>query len=160
MSSQPNEIEVTIRRYYEGCNAADRDAMLACLAPDAVHYFPAGARQGTFVGASAIADGWIDAVGRLDSRWTIDSLLIDPVRGVAAVEWTHFKPGPGVHLRGAELFEFAADGRIAEIRAYYAAAAVDPGRDHDLGDFDYAGRGFALDPPAVTRVQPITGATR
>lgn len=146
------EIEQIIRRYYEGCNEADPDKILACLAQDAAHYFPAGAPQGPFVGAAAIAGGWVDAVARLDSRWTIDRMLIDEVVQEAVVEWTHFKPTAGVHLRGDEWFRFA-DGRISEIRAYYACPPVGD-RVHEMGGFDYRGRGYALTPPQVTRRSP------
>jgi ketosteroid isomerase-like protein len=147
-------LEHTIRRYYDGCNCADRDLMLECLAPDAVHYFPAGAPQGPFRGAAAIADGWIAAVASLDSRWTIDSMLVDGDREEAVVEWTHFKPRQDTFLRGAELLRFAADGRISEIRAYYACPPGPGGGSFELGGFEYEPRGFALEPPAVTRAAP------
>ena len=104
------EREQVIRRYYAGCNTADRTLMLDCLSQDAVHYFPAGAPQGPFLGGEAIADGWIAAVAALDSRWTIDSMLVDEKRDEAVVEWTHFKSRLGTFLRGAELFRFDAAG--------------------------------------------------
>lgn len=141
--------EAIIRRYFDGCNEADGDKMRACFTDDAVHYFPAGAPQGTFASASAIADGWRRAVETLGSRWTIDHIIIDTERREAAIEWTHFKPNVGVHLRGDEWYRFADDGRITEIRAYYACPSATDPRDHDLGDFDYAGRGYALEPPRV-----------
>ena len=62
------------------------DGWAACFTPDANHYFPAGAPQGTFVGATAIAQGWADVVARLDSRWTIDHLVIDVERRAVAIE--------------------------------------------------------------------------
>ncbi len=31
-------MEATIRRYFDGCNAADVDLMAACFTPEAVHY--------------------------------------------------------------------------------------------------------------------------
>jgi ketosteroid isomerase-like protein len=55
-------LEATIREYFDACNAADAQAIAACFEPDGVHYFPAGAPQGTFVGAKAIAAGWVTAV--------------------------------------------------------------------------------------------------
>ena len=65
-------LEATIREYFDGCNEADAAKMAACFEPDGVHYFPAGAPQGTFVGARAIGDGWVTAVTNLGSIWTVD----------------------------------------------------------------------------------------
>ncbi len=144
-------IEAVIRRYYDSCNEADRDKMLECLAEDAVHYFPSGAPQGPFVGAQAIADGWIAAVERLDSRWTIDRIAVDESTNDAVVEWTHFKPNLGSYLRGDEWFRFSADGRIAEIRAYYACPPLDPAKNAEIGGFDYVNRGYPVTAPEVTR---------
>jgi ketosteroid isomerase-like protein len=141
----------TITRYYEACNAANVDKMRECFATDAVHYFPAGAPQGTFRGADAIARGWRKAVERLDSRWTIDRFVLDELTFEAAIEWTHWKPNQRTRLRGAELFCFAPNGLISEIRAYYAAPAHDPPVVHELGDFDYAGRGYPMTAPDVRR---------
>jgi len=140
-------MEAVVRRYYDACNAADVDAMAGCFTPDAVHYFPAGAPQGTFAGAAAIAAGWAGFVAAAGSQWTIDHLTVDEQRAEVVVEWTHWKTRFGTHLRGAEFCRFAPDGRIAEIRAYYACPA--PGQDasYELGDFDYAGRGYPTEPP-------------
>lgn len=145
------QLEVTIRTYFDGCNEADADKMVGCMEPEAVHYFPDGAPQGTFVGARAIADGWIDAVARLGSVWTIDRMLVDAAKLEAVIEWTHFKPVPGIYLRGDEWYLFSEAGLILEIRAYYAAPAAPQPRDHFLGDFDYPGRGYPMSPPAVDR---------
>lgn len=139
-------MERVIRDYYEGCNTADAQLMTSCFEPDAVHYFPAGSAQPTMVGADAIASGWQQAVSRLGSSWTIDRLVLDEEADEATIEWTHFKLAMGAHLRGAELVRFSPGGLISEIRAYYAAPAVDPERSYDLGDFDYEGRGYPLQP--------------
>lgn len=140
-----------IRDYYDGCNAADAAQMTACFERDAVHYFPAGAAQPTMVGAEAIARGWQLAVSTFGSCWTIDRLVLDEEADEATIEWTHFKPKLGAHLRGAELVRFGPSGLISEIRAYYAAPTVEPERSYELGDFDYAERGYPLRPPAVDR---------
>lgn len=144
------QIEAVTRRYYAGCNEADTDKIASCLTPDAVHYFPVGAPQGTFRGAAAIADGWRAFVAEFGSVWTIDDLVIDEQRGSVAIEWTHFKTKPGVRLRGIELCRFE-DGRIAEIRACYACPVPDPGRSFELGDFDYSDRGYPVAAPAGAR---------
>jgi ketosteroid isomerase-like protein len=139
-------MEAVINRYYDGCNTADVAKIVSCLTPEATHYFPQDAPQGTFVGAEAIAHGWKTFVERVGSQWTIDRLVIDEQSGEVAIEWTHWKRTSGTYLRGAEICLFADDGRISEIRAYYAVPVHDPARSHELGDFDYAGRGYALEP--------------
>ena len=147
------ELVATIREYFDGCNEADVAKMTRCMEPGAVHYFPAGAPQGTFVGATAIAEGWVNAVAKLGSIWTIDHTIVDAARLEAVIEWTHFKPNAGVHLRGIEWYVFSPSGLIREIRAYYAAPAAKEPRDHDLGDFDYEGRGYPMIPPSVKRLK-------
>ena len=37
-----SDYEALMRRYFDACNAADFDALVACFTPDAVHYFPPG----------------------------------------------------------------------------------------------------------------------
>jgi ketosteroid isomerase-like protein len=145
-------LEATIREYFDGCNEADADKIMGCMVDDAVHYFPAGAPQGTFFGARAIADGWLNAVKNLGSIWTIDRVIVDAPKLEAVIEWTHFKPNHGIYLRGDEWYIFSPEGLITEIRAYYACpAATDPARSHELGDVDYEGRGYPLSPPQIDR---------
>jgi hypothetical protein len=141
------QIEKTIRTYFDGCNEANIEKMLSCFVPDAQHYFPRGAPQGPFLSARAIAEGWKRAVETWGSFWTIDLLLIDEVRNEAAMEWTHFKRRAGLVLRGAELYSLNEDGLITEIRAYYASPISDPPVDHELGGFDYDARGYPIAPP-------------
>ena len=145
-------LEATIREYFDGCNEANFEKMTGCMEDDAVHYFPAGAPQGTFFGAKAIAEGWMTAVKNLGSIWTIDRVLVDAGRLEAVIEWTHFKPKQGIHLRGDEWYIFSDRGLIKEIRAYYACpAATDPARTHEIGDLDYEGLGYPMTPPPVNR---------
>lgn len=140
-------LEATIRDYFDGCNEANVEKMTACMELDAVHYFPAGAPQGTFFGAQAIADGWVNAVRTLGSVWTIDRVLVDASRLEAVIEWTHFKPKQGIYLRGDEWYIFSERGLIREIKAYYAAPASTEPQSHMIGDFDYEGRGYPMEPP-------------
>lgn len=144
-------LEATIRRYFDGCNEADAAKITGCMEPEAVHYFPAGAPQGTFRGARAIADGWLRAVANLGSIWTIDRVVVDAARLEAVIEWTHFKPKQGIYLRGDEWYLFSKAGLIREIRAYYACPAAVPARTHELGDFGYTSAGYPMSPPAVKR---------
>jgi hypothetical protein len=151
-STTAEGLEATIRAYFDACNAADAGQIASYFEPEGVHYFPAGAPQGTFKGARAIAEGWVKAVATLGSVWTIDRVLIDASRREAVIEWTHFKPKQGVHLRGDEWYVFSKRGLIREIRAYYACpTAVNERRTHELGDYDYAALGYPLSPPAVKR---------
>ena len=145
-------LEATIREYFAACNAADAAAISACFEPDGVHYFPAGAPQGTFAGAQAIAAGWVTAVRNLGSIWTIDRIIVDAPRLEAVIEWTHFKPKQGGYLRGDEWYLFSTRGLIREIQAYYACPPVaTERRSHELGNFDYPGRGYPMTPPDVKR---------
>ena len=145
-------LEATIREYFDGCNEASAEKMLRCFVPDAVHYFPAGAPQGTFFGAHKIADGWISAVRKFGSVWTVDRVIVDAHKLEAVIEWTHFKPNLGVYLRGDEWYVFAPDGRIREIRAYYACpAAVGQPVSHELGEYPYVQLGYPQRKPDITR---------
>lgn len=145
-------LEATIREYFDGCNEANVSKIVECMEPDAVHYFPAGAPQGTFKGALAIAMGWRTAVQNLGSIWTIDRVIVDAARLEAVIEWTHFKPKQGIYLRGDEWYVFSKRGLVTEIRAYYAApAASGVPHSHELGDYDYPGRGYPMIPPKVNR---------
>jgi ketosteroid isomerase-like protein len=145
-------LEATIREYFDGCNEASIAKITGCMVDEAVHYFPAGAPQGTFFGARAIAEGWVKAVENFGSLWTVDRVIVDAPRREAVIEWTHFKPKMGVYLRGDEWYVFSEDGLITEIRAYYACpTSTDKIRSHELGDFEYEALGYALSPPAVNR---------
>jgi hypothetical protein len=145
-------LEATIREYFAACNEANAARIASYFEPDGVHYFPAGAPQGTFVGAQAIAKGWVTAVANLGSIWTIDRMLVDAPRLEAVCEWTHFKPKQGVYLRGDEWYIFSKRGLIKEIRAYYSCPpSTTERRTHEIGDFDYQGRGYPMTPPPVKR---------
>ena len=134
-----------IAHYFDMCNAGDAEAIKACFTPDAVHYFPAGAPFGPLVGADAIAEQWVWCVKNWSSVWTVDRFVGDEVAQEAVVEWTHFKPVLDGYLRGDEWYRFTADGLITEVRAYYAAPSSQS--THEIGGYDYAGRGYPLQPP-------------
>ena len=142
-------MEALIREYFDHCNAADREKIMACFVPEAVHYFPPGMYDGPFRGSAVIAAKWVDAVAKLGSYWTVDHVIVDPSTDRAVIEWTHFRTKTGTVLRGDEWYRFdPASGLIAEIRAYYASP-LDPALSRlELGGFDYADRGYPLAPPA------------
>lgn len=141
-------MESLMRRYFDGCNNADAEAIAACFVPDAIHFFPPGMYDGPFVGAETIARKWVQAVADLGSAWTVDCLALDPEAGRAVMEWSHFKTYQQKMLRGDEWYEFDREtGLIREIRAYYASPQ-DPTLERlELGGFDYEGRGYPSTSP-------------
>ncbi|MDQ5850694.1 MAG: nuclear transport factor 2 family protein [Chloroflexota bacterium] len=141
--------EALIRRYFDACNAADFDGLVSCFTPDAVHYFPPGLPGTPWRSAEAIARGWLWCVENLGSRWSIERILLaEGGAPEAVIEWTHWKTKTGTAQRGDEWYRFDSSNRlIAEIRAYYASPAVQGVPIGELGGFDYAGRGYHLEPP-------------
>jgi hypothetical protein len=142
-------MEKRIRTYFEGCNEADVEKMAACFMPDAVHYFPPGLPDIPWRGARTIGEKWKWCVENLGSRWTIEHILCDPETNQAVIEWTHWKTAQNTALRGDEWYVFDAQtGLIREIRAYYASPAQSDVPINELAGYDYAGRGYHLQPPA------------
>jgi methyltransferase len=143
-----DEIETRMRQYLEACNRGDADAIASHFVEDAVHYFPPGMEGGPFRGARTIGERWAEFVENIDSIWTEDQLLTDADSARGAVEWTHFAGQEGPVLRGTEWYEFDREtGLIEEIRAYFAAPMDSDLDRNELEGFDYAGRGYALEPP-------------
>jgi ketosteroid isomerase-like protein len=139
----PDHYDALIRRYFDACNAADYQALIDCFTPDAVHYFPAGLPEVPWRSADTIAKKWIWCVETLGSQWTIERILISHDKPEAMIEWTHWKNKSRSALRGAEWYVFE-DGKISEIRAYYASPADKGAPINELVEFDYAGRGYHL----------------
>ncbi|MHC1562619.1 nuclear transport factor 2 family protein [Actinomycetospora sp. C-140] len=136
------ELETTVRGYMDACTAGDADLVAAHLAGNARHYFPPDMYDGPWVGARVIGQRWATAVRERGSSWTVDAIVVDEPRRQAVCEWTHHKGSLGVILRGAEWYEFDDDGRITEIRAYYASPQATGYTRLELGGFDYADRGY------------------
>ena len=137
-----------IIRYFEACNQGDSDAIVACLTPDAIHYFPPGMYGGAFRGARAIGDRWVKAYQELGSRWALERVAVDAEMNAAVAEWSHDKTKQGTVLRGDEWYEFDEDsGLISEIRAYYASPQAADLQRLELAEFDYARRGYSHRPP-------------
>ena len=108
--------------------------------------------EGPFRGALKIAEKWRAAVNTLGSYWTVDRLLIEPLRYEAVMEWSHFKTKQNTVLRGIEWYEFdRASGLITEIRAYYASPQAQDIDRLELGEFDYKGRSYPMAPPPGSR---------
>lgn len=135
-----------VHGYFRACNTASRELFAEVLTPDCVHYFPPGT-GGPYLGRDAITDLWIGFVRDKGSQWTIDRMVCDGRELV--VEWTHFKPAVGEHIRGSEWYEFDAAGMITHIWAHYASPR-DPARAaNELEGFDYAERTYPLRAPAL-----------
>lgn len=139
----PDHYAALIRRYFDACNAGSYEALVDCFTPDAVHYFPAGLPDVPWRTADVIAKKWVWCVETLGSQWTIDHLIVSHNSPEAMIEWTHWKNKSATALRGAEWYDFR-EGKIAEIRAYYASPADKQVRINELVDFDYVGRGYPL----------------
>ena len=84
-----------MRRYFDACNAADYDALVACFTPDAVHYFPPGLDGIPWRSADTIARGWQHCVATLGSQWTVDRIVVSQDSPEAVMEWTHWKNASG-----------------------------------------------------------------
>jgi ketosteroid isomerase-like protein len=140
----PADHAAAIRRYFDACNAADLEALVECFTPDAVHYFPPGLPDVPWRGAGTIAKKCVAWVER-GSQWTIEKILVSHDSPEAVIEWTHWNKADGTALRGDEWYRFdRQSGRIAEIRAYFAARPDRAARISELVGFDYAGRGYHL----------------
>lgn len=148
------DYEALIRRYFDACNAADYDALMACFTPDATHYFPPGLPDIPWRSADMISRRWVWCVENLGSQWTIEKVLVSHNSPEAVIEWTHWKRKFNLAQRGDEWYVFCPEtGLIKEIRAYYAAPAVKEPQDlpvvegqhiAELVGFDYEGRGYHL----------------
>jgi len=145
-----DEMDRLIRRYFDGCNAADTAKIESCFVPDAVHYFPPGMYNGPFRGAATIAKRWAEAVSTFGSVWTIDQVITDPPSSRAVIEWSHFKTFQNLLLRGDEWYLFEpGEGLIKEIRAYYASPQSSSLQRNELEGFDYTTRGYPEESPML-----------
>ncbi len=141
-------LESLLRGYFDACNAGDAKTVAACFAPHAVHYFPANERYGPWRGGKEIAEGWAAIQKNGRAIWTIDAILLHCSKAEAAVEWTQFRLKSGKRLRGVDWYVFDREsGLIAEVRVYYAADEHRGQPVHELGGFDYAARGYPVEPP-------------
>ncbi len=143
-------MEAHIRAYFDACNSGDPERIAAYFEPDGIHYFPPGMYGGPFRGGLEIGRRWQAAVQNLGSYWTVDHFIGEPESRRAVIEWTHFKRAQGTMLRGDEWYIFSEKGLIQEIRAYYASPQDRGLTALELGDFDYAGRGYPVKAPPLS----------
>ncbi|NOX40752.1 MAG: nuclear transport factor 2 family protein, partial [Alphaproteobacteria bacterium] len=136
MTNPAEKSEALIRHYFDMCNAADHQGLVDCFTEEGVHYFPPGLPGAPWRGPQAIADGWVNCVENLGSKWTIEKVLVSADGREAVIEWTHWKTSVGEALRGDEWYIFNDDiSRIEEIRAYYASPVSKAEPVNQLHDF-------------------------
>ena len=129
-------------RYYDACNAADVDGLLAVFAPEMTHYFLAPNPGCTALrGAQTVAETIAKLQRSYEGVWVVDHYLGDGDEAVIewTLYWTSSKTGERIATRGAELYRFR-DGLITEVRAYYRQRH----ESSELDGFDYAGHGYSL----------------
>ena len=143
-SSRRQLLERQVRIYFEACNQGSHAKMASVFAPSIVHYFPPG-MFGPRVGSESIAELWRGTIRQNGSRWTIDRMVSDEHEVV--IEWTHWQPGPGTHIRGAEWYEFDENGLITVIKAYYASPRDRDLTANELDGYPYAELGYPTSPP-------------
>lgn len=138
--TEARNIEV-VRKYFEGCNSGDLEALLSTLTPDVFHYF-LPATFPPIKGAEHLAKFWRKYKQALNPIWSIDHIIArdDEVVHEWSCVWT--PPGSQMRLmnRGTEWY-VVRDGLIAEVRAYFIA---DPNSSVELNAFPYAERGYLL----------------
>ena len=143
-SSRRQLLERQVRIYFDGCNEGSKAKMASVFAPSIVHYFPPG-MFGPRVGSESIAELWRGTIRQNGSRWTIDRIVSD--ENEVVIEWTHWQPGPGTHIRGAEWYEFDEHGLITVIKAYYASPRDRSLAANELDGYPYAELGYPTSPP-------------
>lgn len=136
----------TVRAYFHACNAASPERFAAVLAENCVHWFPPGT-GGPYVGREAIVNLWLKFVREKGSQWSIDRLVCDGRE--LCIEWTHYKPLVGEHIRGSEWYTFAADGKIDGIWAHYASPRDADRAANELEGFPYSEQGYHAGAPAL-----------
>jgi methyltransferase len=138
-SDLAQRMERVIRKYIQGCNDADAEAISACFCPDGVHYFHS---HNKWLGAETIGINWEKSVQGHGTCWTVDQLLTDVNRCAAVAEGTLFNRKRDRLLRWVDWYVFDRNTvLIQEIRFYIATPLRADIARQELMDFDYAGRG-------------------
>jgi hypothetical protein len=142
-TDKARRMEEAIHRYIAACNTGDAEAIAACFAPGAVHYFPPG-YGGPARGGQAIGETFARLVHAAASCWSIDRILCDPGSNRAVAEWTVRRTG--LLLRGDEWYVFDEDtGLLTEIRGYLASPPAPGASRLELEGIPYAERGHTMD---------------
>ncbi len=113
-----------VHDYFAAIRAMDREAWVACFAPDAESHDPVGAPSHRgHAGLRAFFDGITSAVESI-ALWED---LVAPAGNEVAVAWTmtgRGKNGRTFRFRGVDVFELDASGRIRRVKAYWPAAEL------------------------------------
>jgi len=134
------KMEQMVDAYFEACRKQDANAIAACFAPGAVHYFP---HRPPLLGGGAIGTHIVEDLHNRGGEYFIDKILTNVEQCAAAVEWSRNFYQSDRILRGYEFYEFdPASMLIREIRGYYAAPPNPDRAQHEFVGFDYAGRGY------------------
>ena len=142
MTTKPSaqKMEQMVSAYFEACGKQDPNAIAACFAPGAVHYFP---HIPPLIGGAALGAAIVGELRNRGGQFFIDKIFSDVEQCAAAVEWSRTYLQPDRILRGYELYEFDPTSMlIREIRGYYASAPNADKARHEILDFDYEGRGY------------------
>ena len=133
-----------IHTYYRGCNTADVELMMSTFTEDVVHFF---VDHSAVRGAAALANYWAKVGPKTHANWQLDHALVQEDEAVIewSMRWTPAATGTSELLRGSEWYLFR-DGLIAEIRSYHANHYLSAPENRALHDFDYAARGYRVEP--------------
>lgn len=128
-----------VLKYFDGCNTGNLDDLLSTLDPDVTHYFLE--RQFKPIrGAQHLAKHWRKFKRVLDPIWKIDRIIAqgDEVVSEWSCLWTPEATNLRLMMRGSEWYVMR-DGRIAEVRAYFAHSDK---LNIELTGFPYGDRGY------------------
>src|SRR5262249_13401142 len=130
-----------VRKYFDGCNSGDPDALLSALAPDRVHSF-LPAKVPTIRREENIARYWRRHRQSVNPLWAIDHITaqVDEVVSEWSCIWTNPSTRKRLMARGSEWY-LMRDARILELRAYFT---VNPDSSVELATFPYAERGYLM----------------
>jgi len=141
-SVQEHNISVVLR-YFDGCNTGVLDHLLDTLDPDVTHYFLPGQFK-PIRGAQHLAKYWSKFKSVLDPIWKIDHIIAQDSEVVSewSCLWTPEATDLRLMMRGSEWYVMR-DGRIAEVRAYFAYSDR---LNTELTGFPYGDRDYLAKP--------------
>jgi steroid delta-isomerase len=118
MTATPDQIRATVHAYVAAYKANDRDALLACFAPDAEWTDPVGTP--THHGREGVGAFWDTA------RSMADSIELRPLHvhvcgteAALVMEIHTVVGGAGMVIDAVDVFTFDGEGRIASGKAYW-----------------------------------------
>lgn len=143
MTSSQDRAVTAVRAYFDACNSGDRSAFFELFEEGACHYLPKG-MFGPFKDVESLFGQWRRDADENGSYWLLDTAFADAQGRSAVAEWTAVKPAQKIYFRGVDVFAFTPQGRVKEVRVYYATARDPSAGPNELGGYDYAGAGWSL----------------